>query len=427
MKTTTVIINSISIFILLCLFMLTPIHLFQKLIIIYPTFAIWLISANNIDNNFFSKSFGFWGFFFCFAFLWYIYSFYNTEWEFLHFVNHIFLTYMWILMFVFYSSYLEIFSKLVYPFLFVILISCLFTVHGNIVLPGASRTLASVGHLLEADREMAIALNVGGFGFIYSLTFMIVPLMSRIRENKKDIIMWIILLVTLATIVVASYFMAILFAALFLFISLSSTRNILRSVIIIVILSLILYLMRDDILIGLVQLGDYIDSPMLQRRAEQMLLGTYQSAYDESGDESRVELIQNGIQNFLSSPIIGQMRSDYTNLHSGHSEMIGYFEKYGIFGFIYIAFFMKVYKVTRRCFKTKKMSILYSFMYVGVMTLVTLNTFSVSCEAGLVGFFVVPILMLIIEQKSMSPHLANFSQQHRTKLFSQEYDKLFSW
>lgn len=401
MRSLKIIVNRLSIFLLISLFLFTPFHVLQKLIFIYPLFATWLVSAYRIDNKFLSRSLTYWIFFACFALLWFFYSIFHQEWEFLHFINHIFLTYMWILMFIFYKSHLDIFSILIYPIFVLIVVSCLFTVLGNIILPGASRYLGSSASEYSFERELAISMNVGGFGFIYSLTFIVIAIVGMIKSNSVKWFMLVVLSVISVTVVVSSYFMAILFVAMFLVLSNSSANNFSRTIILLALLGISVLLLKDLILESLMDFGKTIDSPMLYYRAEQMLTGTYQSHYDEMGNLSRYDLMRNGLMNFLESPIIGQMRESSPNLISGHSEIIGYFEKYGIFGLIYIYFFIKVYFVTKKTFVTNQFRIMYFFLFIGIILIAFFNTFSVSCEAGLTGFFLAPII-LGISQKSLS-------------------------
>lgn len=393
--------NRLSILLLIALFMLTPIHQFQKLIFIYPLFLVWFATSCSIDKNYFRRTENWWIYYVYFALLWLFFSTFHRNWEFLHFINHIFLTYMWVLMFVFYRSHKNIFSPLIYPTFGMILVSCGYTYAGNMILPGSSRFLGSGSVEFSMEKEIALQLHVGGFGFIYSLTFLVIPLvdMMKLGNNKWQKLAMVIMLAAIAaTIVVASYFMAILFATFFILLANSSSRKMSHTAIILAFFSVLLYVVKDYILMGLMDLGQMIDSNMLYARAEQMLEGTYQSHYEEEGNLSRFDLMKNGMLNFLASPVIGQMSSQAPNLASGHSEIIGYFEKYGVFGIAYILFFVKVYKLSRNTFVTDQGRMMYTFLFIGIVCVAMFNTFSISCEAGLVGFFLAPLLMATYER-----------------------------
>jgi len=410
MSGSKILVSRLSFFLLIALFMLTPIHHFQKLIFIYPLFLVWFVTCCSIDKNYFHRTEKWWIFYTCFALLWLVFSTFHRNWEFLHFINHIFLTYMWVLMFVFYREHKDLFSPLIYPTLAMILVSCGFTFFGNMAMPGASRFLGSGMAELSLEKEMATQLHVGGFGFIYSLTFMVIPLVDMLKMGKKKwqkLAMIIMLVAVAATIVVASYFMAILFATIFFLLANSSSRKMSRTVIILIILGLLAYVVKDYILRGLMDLGEIIGSHMLYARAEQMLEGTYQSAYDEAGNLSRSELIKNGVLNFWESPIIGQMTQYAPHRPSGHSEIIGYFEKYGIWGIVYIQFFVNVFKLGRKTFNTEQGRMMYSFLFIGIICVALFNTFSISCEAGLVGFFLAPLLMANYERSEQEFRLNN--------------------
>ena len=280
-------------------------------------------------------------------------------------------------------------------------VSCIYTIIGNIAIPGASRMLA--GSAIEGSQTYSLihSMNIGGYGFIYALVFAVVPCTLWIKYRLNKIVLSSLFLVLiLSTLLVGSYFTSIILAIFAMVLSLSNTRKISTSVIVSSFLILLVIAFGNTILQGLVDFGVLIDSPMLQTRAQQMLDGTYQEAYESAGDYSRWDRIVNAIHNIGQSPILGRMTSKNLDiLPSGHSELLGYFERYGIFGLMHILYFYTIYKKIHKCASTKEMKLLITVFFSLFFLFITLDTFDIANSTGCMVFLIAPCTMLFIESR----------------------------
>jgi hypothetical protein len=243
---------------------------------------------------------------------------------------------------------------------------------------------------------------VGGYGFIYATAFLLAPMALFMRESKKlkrlaAVVGIIIVFISLVT---ASYFMSILIGVAVLIFALSESNSLARYAIMVIIFMIGIFVFEKPILEGLASVGETIDSKMLVTRAEQQLYGTYQEDYDLGGDYSRIERWKNGIENYLSSPFVGSLAGRVNNsLPSGHSELIGYFEKYGLFALVFVWYFISIFRLTLRRFQTERMRVQYFSSFFLFLAFISVNTFEVANQVGLVLFFLLPISFQLIESR----------------------------
>ena len=398
------IVNKISVIFFMAIFLFTPFLFLEKVVILYVVFAIWFFTAILIDQSFFRECSNYFLYIVSFSILTFFLSVSDPTVEFATFIHTSFFTYIWPIFFVFYSSRVKVLSRFL-PLIYVlIVISCLFTIYGNIVLPGASRSLASTSADLARVRLQAKSLFVGGYGFVYAIALILSSLAALFRGSKraKKLVMFFTAFLFVITLITASYFMSIIIGILALILSFSRSDNKFKFLFVALFLIVIIMLFEEPILQGLISIGESIDSEMLVKRAEQLLYGTYQEDYDFGNDFSRTERIINGMSNYLKSPVFGRIFGvPIGTLPSGHSELIGYFEKYGLFGFLYTSFFFSVYKKTRRVYQSRSMMRQYSLTVVLFIVLISLNTFEIANQVGLAVFFLIPFSYLSMEQQSL--------------------------
>lgn len=311
-------------------------------------------------------------------------------------------TYIWGVLGVFYASNINVFRKSI-PFIVgMIAVSCIYTIIGNIAIPGASRMLA--GSAIEGSQTYSLihSMNIGGYGFIYALVFAVVPCTLWIKYRLNKIVISVLFLIlVLSTLLVGSYFTSIILALVALVLSLSNTQKISTTVIISSLLILLVLAFSNSVLQGLVDFGALIDSPMLQTRAQQMLDGTYQEAYESVGDYSRWDRIVNALHNIGQSPIFGRMTSRHLDvLPSGHSELLGYFERFGVFGLMHILYFYTIYKKIHKCATTKEMKLLITVFFSLFFLFIALDTFDIANSTGCMVFLIAPCTMLYIESRA---------------------------
>lgn len=397
--------NILSLILLVSLFLFTPFDGFKKLVILGTLTLVWMISSFAINRKAMGQTISLIIMLFFLLILQWIYSgFPGEEDQFRRFFTQNIWTYIWGVLGVFYASNINIFRKSIPFIVAMITVSSIYTMIGNIAIPGASRMLA--GSAIEGSQTYSIihSMNIGGYGFIYALVFAVVPCTLWIKYRLDKIVISVLFLALIfSTLLVGSYFTSIILAVVALVLSLSNTKKISTSVIVSSLLILLVIVFSDTILQGLVDFGALIDSPMLQTRAQQMIDGTYQEAYESAGDYSRWDRIVNAFHNIGQSPIFGRMISRHLDiLPSGHSEFLGYFERFGVFGLMHILYFYTIYKKIVKCAFTKEMRLLITVFFSLFFLFIALDTFDIANSTGCMVFFIAPCTMLYIESKAYS-------------------------
>lgn len=387
-------VNSISLLLLIAIFILTPFSFMARVIILYSLFALWLFSSTLIDTSFLKQTIPLWLFILVFFILAYGKSTVNPDAPIERFIHTSFFTYIWPLFFIFYRNKLQSIRELL-PFVLIMLVaSCIFTIRGNLLYPGASRSLASISLSVQELRANAESSFVGGYGFVYSLCFFFVPIIHLIRNRKSIVLATITIISMYGAIITASYFLAIVLAVFLTVLSLSDRRNSLKTLFLLFFFSVVIVIFKDSLLQLLIDIGERIDSPMLSLRAEEVLNGSYQEEYDLTRDYSRIERLQNAVLNIYDSPLFGELGGlSSIKRPSGHSELLGYFESFGLLGFLYIIYFVYIYKLIARSIQGIHERYLFLVTYAFFLIFICINTFDVANSVGLAVFFLVPSML----------------------------------
>lgn len=402
MKQPAIIVNITSLILLVSLFLFTPFADYKKLVVLGLLLIMWIISALLVDSKAMRDTVSLFALLFVLMLIQWAFSMATGEHDQLRrFFTQLLWTYIWGVLGVYYASNISLFKRCI-PFVVAMIgISCIYTIIGNITIPGASRMLA--GSETEGSQMYTLikSMNIGGYGFIYALVFLIFPSTLWLTQKMGfRIVSILFLFLLLATLIVGSYFLSILLAVVALAISLSSTGKIAKFLILFTIFALIIFALKDYLLRWLVDFGAYINSPMLQARAQELLEGSYQDAYDSAGDYSRFDRMINALHNIAQSPIIGRMTSRYLDIQpSGHSEFLGYFERFGLFGVFPIYYFYSVYKRIKKKASTQEMRLRISVFFILFFIFIFLNTFDTANSTGCVVFLIAPCTMLYIEAK----------------------------
>lgn len=398
-------INIILLALLVSLFLFTPFGDFKKIVIIGGLMSLWLISSISLNRKSMKDTVPLFVVLSGIMLLQFIYSsFPNNGDTFRLFFTQYLLTFMWGILGVFYASNIDLFKKSI-PFLVIMIsISCIYTIMGNLAIPNASRLLA--GSEKEGDQTYILlhAMNVGGYDFIYALVFALFPavLWFKFRFSKTILSIAFVLLI-IGTLLVGSYFTSILLATIVVIFSLSDTKKLSRFIVISGLLLFIIIIFKDFLLRGLVDFGVTIDSHMLQMRAQEMLDGSYQEDSDAIGQYSRWDRMLNALHNFSQSPIFGRMTMRTLDIKpSGHSEMLSYFERYGICGSIYFYYSYLIYKKIQKNTTTIEMRRGIGFLFIIFLVFIFLNTFDVANATGCMIFLIAPCTMLYIEKRKQS-------------------------
>lgn len=223
------------------------------------------------------------------------------------------------------------------------------------IYPDASRVLAVSNVTGEEYYNIYMAMNIGGFHFIYTLVILTPLLISLIKNNtsfyKKRGLKWflvIMLIVAGAAIIASQYTTAILLYLVSLVLLLFNRQMNYRRTMRFIYLSLIIVLIScsflPDILVGI---SERIESEIVSSRLHDLgiaLSGDIQSFDSESDVASRKEIFQVSIESFVDNPL-GSWGGKTTKI-GGHSYLFDNMAKYGLLAvFLIIFMVMRIYRI----------------------------------------------------------------------------------
>ena len=235
-----------------------------------------------------------------------------------------------------------------------LLLTSITTYIGCIKYPSASRDLA--GQLLSSgDRETFMfyqALNIGGFGYIYTIVLLFPLLILLIKETGYNKIIFktifVILLIWIYMVIMQSEYTTALIGSSLCFVLFFISSKKKNNIVGVVLLMVLLYYLSTLLL----YFSTIIDSTIISHRMEDVSR-ILQGEVTTSGDadiDSRSYLYTLGWNAFLESPVIGTGK-----IVGGHSFLLNYLSRYGIIGLsIMIFMFIKMYnyaiKPEKGCF-----------------------------------------------------------------------------
>lgn len=386
---------------LVSLFLFTPLGDYKRIVIIGALFLLWIISSLSLNRKSMSETVPLVIVLVLITFLQYVYSTFPGKGdEFRRFCTNFILTYIWGILGVFYASNLDVFKKCL-PFLVIMVtVSCAYTITGNLIMPNASRMLAGAEEEGSQMYVLMHSMHIGGYDFIYALVYALFPtvLWYKYRLRFPFLVLLFIVLI-MGTLIVGSYFTSIAMAIAIIILSLSNTKNTTTFFVTVGVLSLFVLIFKDVLLQWLYDFGVAIDSHMLQMRAQEMLEGSYQEDADAIGQYSRVDRLMNGFHNILQSPISGRMTYSSLDLRaSSHSDLLGYFERYGLFGFLYIYYYQIIFKKIQQKAVTVEIRRIITLLFVFFYIFLFLDTFDIANATGCMLFLIAPCTLLYIEK-----------------------------
>ena len=397
--------NQYALLFLTSIIAFTPFFALRRILIIGAAFGIWYLTAAFIDKKFVVKSIPF----LAFITFWGVLSYFikndalanSSEFYFSRYIAFSLWTYIWCIVYVFYADHISLIKKPLYVIVAFFLFSCLLTIRGNIIHPDASRLLAG---LSEEDAALGYELRsmcVGGYDFIYGLVFLVMPVALCCKYRVKPRFYWrMFLLLVIVTILFGDFFTGFILA-LVMFIMANVKASNRSSAFFMSLFLLVLFIFFKDYFLQLIiRLSDYFGFDSISHRANQVLLGTYQSDYDlKVNDISRSERALNAVKNFFDSPLLGQLVSRSTPIReSGHSEFLTYFEKFGLLALSYVWFYWLFFKKCAGHLKSLVFKRYYFFYAVMIVAFLFLDTFDVANATGLVVFFLAPVLFQILDE-----------------------------
>ena len=377
------------------LIIFTPLYNYKKMVFILAAFLLWLLFACFIDIHYLRRVAKFYFFLILFVFLDYVRgTITGIESDLLLGINKM-PTFIWAPILLFYIKPSKSRNAILFVSFLLVLVGSYYTISGNILHPGASRLLAGTDLALMQERAMLRDLNIGGYDFIYALVFWAYPIVLAIKYNNENrIILSSILVVFIATVVLGAYMIGIIIMFALILIALMNPNKL--SIWSIALIALGVFLFKEIILDFLGALGDKYDISALSRHSLELMSGTY----GEDMEQNRIMLYLNGLTNWLQHPLLGDLSGRVVDLkRSGHSEMIGFFEKYGLLALFYVWFFWDYFKAVKKTFISSTTERYFLFFGIVVLVFLFVDRFDTFNGIGLSIFFLCPLYLLIIDEK----------------------------
>ena len=325
MKQALKILNQVSISVWLAYFTMTWGISKSNIYIYLLTFVVWLITSVRLDKRWISYGSKYLLLLLSIVFLDFILSCsLNQGGYFRSTLIKLILMYSWPLVFIFYSRNINLVKWPIVIALGTTLISALYTGVGNSIIPEASRELADQSDYKAELLSEIRALNIGGYGFVYYVVFLIMPLCVVFRNKVFNrLVVAVSIIVLLYCLLMASYFTGIVIAFAMILLVLLKERKLSRLIFKVLCIVVLVNMIKKPLLQLLLNFGESIDSAAIVRHATEFL--------ENKGDDNlRFELFGNAIMNWMESPFFGMLFTGRKAYYSDHSTILGYFETYGI-------------------------------------------------------------------------------------------------
>lgn len=398
---TSILINKISLCLLFSIILLTPLHEYKKMIVILLLFVLWFISAVVVDNHFFGESLPFVAFLIMFILL----DFFRGV--ILHDTNIILIGInrmpflIWPLLLKFYYKRVQLLKVPLIFAISLITISGIYTLIGNIAYPEASRLLATGAEYSNSTRDFYQSMNIGGYGLIYGMAFLFMPLILLYRQKPKGkLLIFSIIAFYFVNIMYASFLIAIILSV---FLIIFSCINIKRKVSVVIVFGIVFFLVtifNNEIGYFLVKIANDMNSDILAKRVAQLFSGEY---FQEYGDSNRFTIYMNSIKNWLDRPLLGSLQGGTIEYRrSGHSTLLGYLEQYGLIASLYYWYLYRVYITTTVLFNNIQLKNCWFMFYMSFCFLALVNNVDRFGEIGSAVFFIAPTMLLYLDRKTLN-------------------------
>ena len=280
--------------------------------------------------------------------------------------------------------------------------TCLTTLIGLEQNPWAARFL-STG--IEDITDSLVGLNIGGYGFVYSLSYVVVVMFGVVRQKKlRNIYKYLaigFILLGMYTLYKASFMIAILLTIISMLLILLHIKRPLQIVIISVVILLLWLIFIPVVIDSLLYLAMLDEGGILAEKLLGMAATLQKGVQIDVDPNSRSYLYSLSLKTFLSSPFIG-IGGSYGETGSyevgKHSEYLDTLAMYGVFGFLFLFFLLftnakKVYIFLQSDYD-RYVFLCYIFMFV---LLGVFNTFLTSPLLGLTVYFIAPSILMLGE------------------------------
>lgn len=245
------------------------------------------------------------------------------------------------------------------------------------------------GAITETQKIKYYAVGVGGYGYVYAMTFLSYGVVFWLIRNPKlidKILLWIFLISNLVYILLAAYTIAIFLSFALIIIALTTKMKGENAKFVLFTSIFVFILFFEPIIMGMNNLVQKLDLDWVEKRLMQILEA------NESNDFSslrRVELYSISLNSFFSNPLFGG------DSWGGHSEILDTLAQFGVFGLLLPVCFCFLSKCCLKVIRTKNMKLFYILFLV----FATINTCG-SSQIPVVVFFVCPLMIYINDEKT---------------------------
>lgn len=392
MKQALKILNQVSISVWLAYFTMTWGINKSNIYVYLLAFVVWLITAVRLDKMWISYGRKYLLLLSSIILLDYMLSYsLNQDGYFRSTLINLILMYSWPLVFIFYSRNIYLVKWPIVIALGTTIISALYTGVGNSIIPEASRELADQSDYKAELLSEIRSLNIGGYGFIYYVVFLIMPLCLVFRNKVFNrLVVSVSIIALLYCLLMASYFTGIVIAFAMILLIFLKERNLSRLFFKVLCIVVLVNMIKKPLLQLLLNFGESIDSAAIVRHATEFL-------EDKGGDNLRFELFGNAIRNWTESPFFGMLFTGQKAFYSDHSTILGYFETYGMFGIFCVLLLKEIYNITSRTIKSSVIKNYYVLFYFLFLFFLLVNTFSPPIPVSV--FFISPILFCVADKQ----------------------------
>lgn len=396
-KSVSIPINKLMLSLLFAVMLLTPLYEYYKMSVILVLFIIWFTTAITIDKYYLNEALPSIAFLFIVIILDYFRGvILNDTTIMLLGINKMPLL-IWPMLLQFYYKRIQLLKGPLVFAIIAITVSAVFTLRGNILYAGASRLLAGTVEYYANTRKFYRSLNIGGYGLIYGIAFLIMPLMLMLKQKTKSKLLLLFIIILYAiTIIYASYLLAIIITVFLIAFSLVNVKKKKRIFAFFITVLLLILVFSSIIEAFFVNIGYDINSEILVKRVTQLFSGEYIRGYGSS--DNRLTIYMNAIKNWLDRPLLGSLQGGSIEYRrSGHSAFLGYLEQYGLIACLYYWYYFRFYKTTKAYLRNPILSNHWFTFYMCFCFFALVDTIDTFGELGAIIFFVCPAIFLYLD------------------------------
>lgn len=280
-------------------------------------------------------------------------------------------------------------EKLLYIILLLCIIGDILTLKQLSINMEISRLLA--GTHLEGEKIKYYKLGVGGYGYVFAmsfLTFGVVRWLKNTKNKIEKIFLSIFLLINYLFILYASYTTAIIMTVVLTVLAMIYDWKKNSKILCILVMGIFIVIFGRTILRFCYNRASDLGLVWVAKRFGQLL---YANENNDVLSLSRMNLYIQSITAFIKSPILGG------KIYGGHSQIFDSFARYGIFAILLLFFLKNCMKMCNNLLCKNKLIAFY-VVFIVFTCIDTCNVMQIPA----VVFFVVPLIMHIeMERKTV--------------------------